>query len=262
MFRASSSWWRCVNPQSSQTMPTYSAPGSDADRLSTLDTIFTTSGQDTAEARLLPAELRTKVGTFLTGYRPAVAGLDGASAGRAKEVSEKDAALGVLGGNVRDFFEVLKRRTVRLKHNVSVLVHHGLAQSGDLPALDREADLESAAAGIVSGEAAAVAAGFPAMANPSAAEVKVALDAFRKESGEVAPADAAVRQAQLAAAKLRPDADELIGDVKDEIAHALRKQDGPAQRRVLRLFGFKFTPNPGEAPEVQPAPAPAPAPGK
>jgi hypothetical protein len=240
-------------------MPTYSAPRSDGDRLSTLDTIFTTSGQDTVEAKLLPAAVRTKVETFLPGYRPVVEAQDKATAGRAKEVSEKDVALGVMGVHVRDFFEVLKRRTVRRKHNVSVLVHYGLPQSGDLPALDREDDIESAAAGIVAGETAAVAAGFSPMANPSAAAVKGALDAYRKESGEVSPADAAVRQAQLAAAKLRPDADELIGDVKDEIAHALRKEDGPAQRRVLRLFGFKFAPNPGETPEPQPAPTPTPA---
>jgi len=238
-------------------MPTYAAPRSDDARLSTLDTAFTTSGGDSADAKLLPAEVRTKVEVFLPAYRPLVDAVNKATAGRAKEVDEKDVAFAELGVNVRDFFEVLKRRTVREKHNVSVLVHYGLPQSGDLPALDREDDVESAAAGIVSGETAAVAAGFPAMANPSATEVKEALDAYRKESGEVTPADAAVRQAQLAAARLRPQADELIGDVKDELTHALRKQEGPAQRRVLRLFGFKFTPSPGETPEPEPAPAPS-----
>jgi len=174
-------------------------------------------------------------------------------------VSEKAAALDGLITHVRDFFEVLKRRTARLHHDVSALVHYGLPQSGDVPKLDSEGLAESAADGIVNGEAAAVAAGFPAMANPSAAEVQTALDSYRKESGEVVPADATVRQAQAAAAAQRDAADELISDVKDELTHALRKLGGPAQRRVLRLFGFKFTANPGEKPE-EPALAPA-APG-
>jgi hypothetical protein len=66
-----------------------------------------------------------------------------------------------------------------------------------------------------------------------------------------------VRQAQTAAAEQRELADDLITDVKDELTHALRKLEGPAQRRVLRLFGFKFTPNPGEKPEEPVAPVPA-----
>jgi hypothetical protein len=36
----------------------------------------------------------------------------------------------------------------------------------------------------------------------------------------------------------------------------MRKESAPAVRRVLRLFGFKFTPNPGEAAEEEPPPAP------
>jgi hypothetical protein len=72
----------------------------------------------------------------------------------------------------------------------------------------------------------------------------------------VAPADTAVREAQLEAAKLRAEADELIDDAKENIAHSLRKEAAPAVRRVLRLFGFMFTPSPGESPEEEPAPTP------
>ncbi|MFN0078147.1 MAG: hypothetical protein ACKVY0_16960 [Prosthecobacter sp.] len=235
-------------------------PRSDSDRLATLETIATTAALNNDDARLLPAALRQKVDAFLPAYRPAVQAVEAATAGRAKEVSEKDASLEILITHVRDFFEVLKRRTARLHHDVSALVHYGLPQSGDVPKQYNESVAEAAADGIVKGEAAAVAAGFPAMANPSAAEVQTALDSYRKESGEVVPADAAVRQAQTAAATQREAANELIGDVKDELTHALRKLGGPAQRRVLRLFGFKFTANAGEKPE-EPVPAPVPAPG-
>lgn len=209
---------------------------------------------------MTPAALRQQVDAFLPDYRLAVQAVEAATAGRAKEVSEKDSSLENLITHVRDFFEVLKRRTARLHHDVSALVHYGLPQSGDVPKQYNESVAEAAADGIVKGEAAAVAAGFPAMANPSAAEVKTALDSYRKESGELVPTEAAVRQAQADAAALRSQADELVSDVKDELTHALRKLDGPAQRRVLRLFGFKFTANAGEKPE-EPTPAPVPAPG-
>lgn len=237
-------------------MPIYNPPSSDPDRLSTLEAIYKTSAADTVDARRLPAEDRTKIGTFLTNYRPVVQKLIEVSAERAREVSEKDKAQVKLETYVRDFLVVLKRRTVRLEHEVAVLVHYGLPQSGDLPALRAAADVVTAAGEIIAGEVQAVEAGFPAMANPSAAEVAAVLAAFQDEADDVAPADTAVREAQLEAAKLRAEADELIDDAKENIAHSLRKEAAPAVRRVLRLFGFKFTPSPGESPEEEPAPTP------
>ncbi len=237
-------------------MPTYNPPSSDPDRLSTLETIFTTSAADTIDARRLPAEDRTKIGTFLTSYRPVVQKLIEVLAERAREVSEKDKAQAKLEMYVRDFLAVLKRRTERLEHEVAVLVHYGLPQSGDVPKIYAAADVVKAAGDIIAGESKAVEAGFPAMANPSAAEVDAVLKAYQEEAEDVAPADTAVREAQVAAAKFRLEADELIDDAKASISYSMRKESAPAVRRVLRLFGFKFTPNPGEAPEEEPPPAP------
>ncbi|MFZ4765853.1 MAG: hypothetical protein ACOYMN_12955 [Roseimicrobium sp.] len=240
-------------------MPTYTAPSSVADRLNTLETTLAATGKDSTLASLVPAALRADIVTFVPIYAPLAHAVDAALAGRAQEVVEKDAALGNLITHVRDFLEVLKRRTVRLKHNVAVLVHYGLPQSGDVPRLRTADEVLPVARAILAGEAAAVAAGFPAMANPTAPEVDAALKAFQKEAAEVAPADAAVRTAQAAAAKQRPRADDLIADVKDEVSHALRKEEASTIRRVLRQLGYVFTPNPGEQPEPSP---PSPAPGQ
>ena len=239
-------------------MPTYTSPGSDSDRLLVLSTILAATPAGADLTKLLPGDLRQRVVDFVPIFKPAVEAVDQHTAGRAKEVSEKDLAKNKLKTHVQDFFEVLRRRTARLEHNVSVLVHHGLAQSGENPRLRTEEEMSTAAADIVTGAAAAEAAGFPAMVNPSAAEVAAVLAAYAKESAEVAPADELVRKAQAAVAKLRDEADDLINDVKDEVSHALRKEEAPAVRRVLRQLGYTFTPNAGEAPEPAPAPTPVP----
>lgn len=43
-----------------------------------------------------------------------------------------------------------------------------------------------------------------------------------------------------------------VDDVKQELSHALRKETGPGGCQVLRLYGFKYTPNPSETPEPEP----------
>lgn len=246
-----------TQPERLIPMPTYSAPGSDEDRLAVLKTLLSATAADANLNKLLPATLRTSINTFVTGYEPVVQAGAAAEAGRAKEVKEKDAAQEKLGTYTRDFFEVLKRRTEREEHNVAVLVHYGLTQAGDVPKMRAADDLVKAANSIVTGEIAAVAAGFPAMTNPSAVQVDAMLQSFTKESGEVKPADEKVRAAQAAAGALRDGADDLISDAKDEVSHALRKEDAPTIRRVLRQLGYTFTPKPGEQPEPPP-PTPAP----
>jgi hypothetical protein len=241
-------------------MPSYTPPGSDTDRLLVLSTVLAATPAGADLTKLLPTALRQRVADFVPLYKPAVDAVDNRTAGRAKEVSEKDTAKNRLRTHVQDFLEVLRRRTVRLEHNVSVLVHHGLPQSGENPRLRTEEELSAAALGIAAGAAASVTAGFPAMANPSAAEVAAALAAYNKESGEVAPADELVRAAQAAVAKLRDEADDLVADVKEEVSHALRKEEASTVRRVLRQLGYTFTPNAGETPEPAPPPAPVPAP--
>ncbi|MFT5465989.1 MAG: hypothetical protein ACI8UO_001086 [Verrucomicrobiales bacterium] len=233
-------------------MPHYSQPRSEADRLSTLKKTLAATADGESLAEFVPANTRTAVADFIPDFELAVQAIDTATAGRAKEVSEKNEAEESLHDFVTDFYEVLRRRTKREKHNVSVLVHYSLSQSGENPPLGAEDDLIKAAEDIVAGEPKAVEAGFPAMINPAAAEVDAALQAFLKERGEVAPADEKVRKAQAEVAKLRPEADKLIRKMKKGVEFLMDEEPAPSQRRVLRLMGYKFTPLPGETPEPDP----------
>jgi hypothetical protein len=61
-------------------------------------------------------------------------------------------------------------------------------------------------------------------------------------------------EAQKAVAALRPRADELIGDVMDDLRYNLRKLDPPTQRRIMRTYGATFVALPGEPADPTPPP--------
>ena len=97
---------------------------------------------------------------------------------------------------VRDFFEVVKRRTYRMNHLVEVLRFYNMTSNADLPRLKSEIEILDAAVEIVTGDAKAVEACYPAMQNPTAAEVEEQLSLTRKEISDLAPADRALNKVQ------------------------------------------------------------------
>jgi hypothetical protein len=141
---------------------------------------------------------------------------------------------------VRDFFEVLKRRTYRLDHPVEVLRLYNLTLTADLPSLKSEADYLDAAVKIVTGDRDAVEDGYPAMQNPSAEEIEVQLRNTRKEIGDLAPADRVLNKVQKDLSDMREPVDELIRDIADYLQFALRKKTASNARRTIRTYGFKY----------------------
>lgn len=120
--------------------------------------------------------------------------------------------------------------------------------------------LVTLADGLVNGEIDAVAAGFPAMANPSAAEVATVLATARLQAADVPGADRAYGEAQVAIAAKRAQADETISDIMDDLRSSLRRLDAPTQRRIMRGYGATFAALPGEPIDPTPAPDPTPNP--
>ena len=130
-----------------------------------------------------------------------------------------------------------------------------LPLSGDVPNPTTQEEWLALAAQVVQGDADAVAAGHPAMVNPSAARLQAVLAATMTEAEDVAMADRAYDEAQEAVAALRPRADELIEDVMAELRFNLRKKDPPSQRRIMRTYGARFRYLEGEPvdPDEEPA---------
>jgi hypothetical protein len=231
-------------------MPKYQAPTSDENRLNNLETARDTATKDIAAGRKsITQETLDAITAFVPVFRPLYATLAEKLSGRMKEVREREVARAKLDLWVRDFWEVLKRRAHRLQHPAELLTLFGLDSDGSIPALSTFDELVAAADKIVSGDAKAVAQGYPAMANPSVAEIAPILADARTQAADVPGADRDYTEAQQAIAAQRPQADGLIDDVMADLTSSLRKYDKPTQRRIMRGYGATFVPLPGEPAE-------------
>lgn len=237
-------------------MPRYQPARSDAARLAVLTTASTVAPVDIAAGRpsITQATLDA-LNSFLALFRPLVEALSNALSGRMREVREREAARSKLDTYVRDFLEVLKRRAHRLEQPAEVLVFYGLPSDGAVPVMASFETLIAVANAIVAGEPKAVAAGYPAMANPSLAELQPVLAEAVTQAADVPPADRTYDDAQAAVAARRPEADLVIEDIHGDLISSLRRLDPPGQRRVMRNYGLVFSALPGEPEEAPAAPA-------
>ncbi len=231
-------------------MPTYVAPRSDAERLFFLKSTLNAGPQDTqAGNAYVDADTLTAIGTFTPRFESAYHIVNSRLAERIRETQGKTSSLADLETYVRDFWEVLKRMVTRRKLSLAVLAYYGLGQDGSVPKSATETSWLDFAAQIEKGAAEAVAAGYPAMSNPSAAEVVEALTRAQAELNQVSGFDRAYDQAQEDVAELRAQADAHIQEVMAQLRFTLRKKDEPSQRRIMRSYGAKFTYGPGETPD-------------
>ncbi len=249
-------------------------PESDDGRISTLTKAITIGPSDRAAGReYISQALIASIAALLNdqssqspgdlgvpGYTTRVRILTAKRAKLMKETGEAATAWETVEHWVRDFWEVLKRRTSRLKHDHSVLAYFKLPEDGSLPELNNREDVENACQSVIDGEAAAVAASFPPMANPSAAEVAFRQADARRETGEVTAPTREVEGALRDVQEVRPKAIELVDDLAAELRFNLRRMEPGAARDIMRSYGFMFEFDPGETPDPVPAPTPAPTP--
>lgn len=222
-------------------MPFLDIPKSDAKRLEFMDLCFKTAEQDIALGNnFLPAKLIAEISKMKAEFRVVLTESNASMSAKQKETREKNESKDKLEVVVRDFFEVVKRRTYRLEHPVEVLRFYNMTSSTDLPSLQSEAAILDVAVEIITGDAKAVEAGYPAMQNPTAAEVEEQLKLTRKEISDLAPADRALNKVQSDLRDMREPIDEMIRDLADCLQFALRKEPASNARRTIRTYGFKY----------------------
>lgn len=226
-------------------------PKSDLKRLEVLDrTIVTATNDAELGISFIPEKLLTEAQELKVKFQTVYEQSNASLSARQKEVREKNESFTKLDVLVRDFFDGLKRRTFRLNHPAEVLRYYNITASGELPDFRKESDLIKAAENILLGDNKAAEASYPAMSNPSAEEVALALNAAKKELGDIAPADRAFNEVQKGLSELREPVDEMIGEIVAYIQFALRKESNSNARRIMRTYGFEYRYLKGEPEEV------------
>lgn len=252
-------------------MPRLRVPESDDARAAFMSTAIRTAAADAAKGiTYIPASVITAATTFLNdrtagettvpGFASLVTQRQLAEGKVTKEVGEAQTAEAVLDTYVRDYVAVLGRRTFRVPHSVAVLDCHKLNHSAELPPLGTQEERRTVALELIAGDAAAVAMGFPAMTNPSAAELQAKLTDAVRERSEVTPVDRDLQALLEKLRALRPQAQVVVDDLIDELRHSTRKLEAGTAREVMRSYGLTFETLPGEPADNNPAPQPTPAP--
>jgi hypothetical protein len=228
-------------------MPALRIPHSDVGRLTFLRTAVQTAIQDQANGLIYitPDTLR-ELNEFLNIFDLAFLHVSAAVGERSREVEESEAAMAELKQVLDDLWEVLRRRVRRLDEPVGVLRFYGLDVEGQPLALNTAEEWLELAEQVIEGDAEAVAAGYAATVCPSAAELQAALESALKELADVSPAERELDRAQKAVLSLRQQADDLIGDIIEEVRFHSRKEDPASQRHLLRSYGATYRYQPGE----------------
>jgi hypothetical protein len=232
-------------------MPFRQLPATDATRSQALTSGLKKSSAVTGTARLISADTAARLVAFVPNWQ--------------KEITERADALGKQTSFTTTLnFAGDKLRTT-LSHFIQVF-HFGVARgvfspSGravydlsvneeTVPTLTSEADLLLWADRIIKGDPRRVINfSEPAMAMPSAAEVATALATYNAELTVQTAAKDSLESEQSDVNQLRPEADQLIRDVWDEVEFALRQLETTTLRRRAREWGVFYALRPGEPEE-------------
>ncbi len=232
-------------------MPFRQLPATDPARSQALSAGLKKSAAVTGPARPISADTATRLTTFVPIWE--------------KEVTERADALGKqtsittalnLAGDklqmtVSHFIQVFQFGVARGVYSPSGRAVYDLSVNEEtVPDLKSEADLLLWADRIVKGDPRRVANfSEPAMAMPSAADVDAMLTAYNTELTLQTAAKDSLESEQSDVSKLRPEADQLIRDVWDEVEFALRQLEAPTLRRRAREWGVYYALRPGEPDE-------------
>ncbi len=142
-----------------------------------------------------------------------------------------------LKGSTRDFRSVLKRSAIRAD-KPERLAYYKMPNKGSESSVTE--DWYQTALWLVEGEEAAIANGFPAMVNPSIADLQVCMDSYQQDSIEADHADREYQAVQAEMSDLRKQTHLSARGLAANIRLVLEDRDASSVRRTLRGFGFRF----------------------
>ncbi len=228
-------------------MPTYFAPDSDSSRLAMLNRTQQTGLQDRAAGKnTLSQETLDSVQSFIPQFEAALHDVNARLGERIQSTHAANTAVETLKNYIRDIWELVRRRTRRENLESAYLRFYLLTANGRSPHLTSRDEWLTMGRSLIQGDMAAVAAGFPTVANPGVTELQTALDAAAAAVNNIALFDRAYDDAQKSLAELRVQADDLCQRVISELRFTLYNLDPASQRRVMRTYGARYRLRSGE----------------
>ncbi len=231
-------------------MPVISRPDTNQKRLMALQTAKTKADNTAPGDLAFSAATLTRLNASLPVYETELQQEGSALSAQVAASNTAISAKARLKMFISHFFQVFNFGVSRGVYTADQRAHFNLdVSSDDLPRLITEQEIANWGAQIVSGDAARVAAGGAAMANPSAAQVGAEHTLYVAAQADQSTKKDAYDEEQEEVAALNEDTDDLIADIWDEVAFTFRKDNPASRRRKMREYGVVFEQSPGENPD-------------
>lgn len=233
------------------TMPFRQLPATDATRSQALTSGLKKSSNVTGTARLISADTAARLVAFVPNWEKEITERADALGEQTSATTALDLAGDKLRTTLSHFIQVFQFGVARGVFSPSGRAVYDLSVNEEtVPSLTAEADLLLWADRVIKGDPRRVTNfSEPAMAMPSAADVAAALADYNAELTLQTAAKDSLESEQSDVNLLRPEADQLIRDVWDEVEFALRQLETTTLRRRAREWGVFYALRPGEPDE-------------
>lgn len=228
-------------------MPVIDRPNTDAQRLQAMEAAKLKADVTPAASLAFSADTLARLVAFLPNFNTQVQERGSALSAQAGVTTLADKAKTKLKLFISHFFQVFDFGIAREVYTADQRAHFQLDVNQEaLPQLDTEQQIQLWAGRIVTGDAARTAAGGAAMTNPTAAQVEAEQATYVTAQGNQSVKKEAYDTEQEDVAALRPEADDIIADIWDEVEFTFRKDTPPSKRRKAREYGVVYRPRTGE----------------
>lgn len=232
-------------------MPTLDRPNSDAQRLQALQAAKAKAAVTDPAELAFSTDLLNQLTNFLPQFDQKLQERSNALSAQTQATAGANPARARLAMYAKHFIHVLNMGIDRGVYPASARAYYKLhVLDGAMPAMGTDAQRLEWGQNVVNGDAARVADGGAPMTNPTAAEVGTELAALQAALADQLPAKDKYDKEQEEVERLRPEADQIIADVWDEVLFNYRKDGPSSMRRKAREYGVTYRPSKGETPSA------------
>lgn len=230
-------------------MPELDRPNTDIQRIKAMEAAKAKADVTPPAQLAFSADTLAALLLFLPQFKLEVQQRGSALSAQAAATAAANPARKALDMYIRHFISVFNMGVDRGKYPANDRAHYQLPiDYHRYPDLSTDEAKRLWGNNIVDGDAARVLAGGAAMENPTAAEVGVKLTDLTNALGVQTSGKDLYDKEQEDVEALRAQADDIIGDVWDEVLFTYRKDDAPSMRRKARENGVVYRLSKGEVP--------------